>query len=211
MLAAVIFICVPTPFDKAQTPDLSYIEKACKTIGENLENPALIINESTSYPGTVRNLIKPLIDKYSTKKNEHLFSVSPERVDPGREDFNQKNTPRLYSGLSPEASKRTYEFYSTFCDNLIEVSTPEVAEAAKLFENSFRQVNIALVNEFAQIAFALGISARETVWVTIGLIFLSRINSKVRPISAKVTYRAACISRPRCNNLCGSTKKLGSF
>jgi UDP-N-acetyl-D-glucosamine dehydrogenase len=159
----IIVIAVPTPLDHERKPDLSYIQKACKTIGENLKNPALIINESTSYPGTVRNLIKPLIDEYSTKKIEHLFSVSPERVDPGREDFNQKNTPRLYSGLSPAASKRTYEFYSAFCDNLIEVSTPEVAEAAKLFENSFRQVNIALVNEFAQIAFALGISARETL------------------------------------------------
>lgn len=159
----VIVIAVPTPLDRARKPDLSYIENACKTIGENLENPALIINESTSYPGTVRNLIKPLIEKHSTKKNEHFFAVSPERVDPGREDFNQKNTPRLYSGLNLAASKLTYEFYSAFCGNLIEVSTPEVAEAAKLFENSFRQVNIALVNEFAQIAFALGVPVREAL------------------------------------------------
>jgi UDP-N-acetyl-D-glucosamine dehydrogenase len=84
-------------------------------------------------------------------------------VDPGRTDWDQKNTPRLYAGLSPEASKRTREFYSFFCDNLIEVSSPEVAEAAKLFENTFRQVNIALVNEFAQISHALGISVYETL------------------------------------------------
>lgn len=159
----VIVIAVPTPLNDKRDPDLSFVENACKIIGENLDNAALIINESTSFPGTVRNVIKPLIEKYSHKKLEHLFSVSPERVDPGREDFNQSNTPRLYSGLTPEASKRTYEFYSTFCENLIEVSSPEVAEAAKLFENSFRQVNIALVNEFAQIAYALGISARETL------------------------------------------------
>jgi UDP-N-acetyl-D-glucosamine dehydrogenase len=159
----VIVIAVPTPLNDKRDPDLSFVENACKIIGENLDNAALIINESTSFPGTVRNVIKPLIEKYSHKKLEHLFSVSPERVDPGREDFNQSNTPRLYSGLTPEASKRTYEFYSTFCENLIEVSSPEVAEAAKLFENSFRQVNIALVNEFAQIANALGISARETL------------------------------------------------
>ena len=81
----------------------------------------------------------------------------------GLADFNQKNTPRLYAGLTPEATKRTREFYSTFCDNLVEVSSPEVAEAAKLFENTFRQVNIALVNEFAQIAHSLGISVYETL------------------------------------------------
>ena len=92
-----------------------------------------------------------------------MYSISPERVDPGRSDWDQKNTPRLYAGLSPEASKRTRDFYSTFCDNLIEVSSPEVAEAAKLFENTFRQVNIALVNEFAQISHALGISVHETL------------------------------------------------
>jgi UDP-N-acetyl-D-glucosamine dehydrogenase len=84
-------------------------------------------------------------------------------VDPGRDDFNQKNTPRLYAGLTPEATKKTRAFYSKFCDNLVEVSSPEVAEAAKLFENTFRQVNIALVNEFAQIAHSLGISVYETL------------------------------------------------
>jgi UDP-N-acetyl-D-glucosamine dehydrogenase len=93
----------------------------------------------------------------------HLYAISPERVDPGRGDFNQKNTPRLYAGLTAEASGQTRDFYSKFCDNLVEVSTPEVAEAAKLFENTFRQVNIALVNEFAQIAHSLGISVYETL------------------------------------------------
>jgi UDP-N-acetyl-D-glucosamine dehydrogenase len=92
-----------------------------------------------------------------------MYAVSPERVDPGRTDWDQKNTPRLYAGLTPEASKAVRDFYSTFCDKLVEVSSPEVAEAAKLFENTFRQVNIALVNEFAQIAHALGISVYETL------------------------------------------------
>jgi UDP-N-acetyl-D-glucosamine dehydrogenase len=94
---------------------------------------------------------------------EHEYAISPERVDPGRIDYNQKNTPRLYAGLTPEATARTRDFYSTFCDNLVEVSSPEVAEAAKLFENTFRQVNIALVNELAQISHALGIDVRETL------------------------------------------------
>ncbi len=161
--AEVVVIAVPTPLNKERKPDLAYIESACKTIAENMTEPVLVINESTSFPGTIRNFIKPLIESLSAKKIEHLYAISPERVDPGRTDWDQKNTPRLYSGLSPEASKRTREFYSTFCENLIEVSSPEVAEAAKLFENTFRQVNIALVNEFAQISHALGISVYETL------------------------------------------------
>ena len=158
----VIVIAVPTPLTKDRKPDLSFVEAACKTVGENVKSPALIINESTSFPGTVRNLIKPLIEKYSGGV-EHMYAVSPERVDPGRSDWNQKNTPRLYAGLTPAASAAVRDFYSTFCDELIEVSSPEVAESAKLFENTFRQVNIALVNEFAQIAHALGISVYETL------------------------------------------------
>ena len=159
----VVVIAVPTPLTKDRKPDLAFVEAACKTIGENLKTPALIINESTSFPGTVRNLIKPEIEKYSAGSIAHMYAVSPERVDPGRTDWDQKNTPRLYAGLTPEASKAVREFYSTFCDNLVEVSSPEVAESAKLFENTFRQVNIALVNEFAQIAHALGISVYETL------------------------------------------------
>ncbi len=159
----IVVIAVPTPLTADRKPDLSFIDAACKTIGQNLSKPVLVINESTSFPGTLRNFIKPAIEKYSKKDVEHLYAISPERVDPGRTDFNQKNTPRLYAGLTPQASEKTRNFYSRFCDNLIEVSSPEVAEAAKLFENTFRQVNIALVNEFAQIVHALGISVYETL------------------------------------------------
>ncbi len=156
-------IAVPTPLTTNRKPDLSHLESACRTIGENVRKSILIVNESTSFPGTLRNFIKPTIEKYSVHGVEHIYSISPERVDPGRIDFNQKNTPRLFAGLTSEASQRTRDFYSKFCDNLVEVSTPEVAEAAKLFENTFRQVNIALVNEFAQISHALGISVYETL------------------------------------------------
>ena len=159
----IVVIAVPTPLDEDRKPDLSFLESACRSIGENLTTPALIINESTSFPGTVRDYIKPTVEKFSKTKIEHLYSVSPERVDPGREDWNQKNTPRLYAGLTKEASFKTRDFYATFCDQLVEVSSPEVAEAAKLFENTFRQVNIALVNEFAVIANSLGISVNETL------------------------------------------------
>ena len=161
--AGLVVIAVPTPLTNDRQPDLKYIDAACKTIGENIKVPVLVINESTSYPGTLRNYIKPAIERYSPSAIEHLYAISPERVDPGRGDYNQKNTPRLYAGLTTEASEKTREFYSRFCDELVEVSSPEVAEASKLFENTFRQVNIALVNEFAQITNALGISVYETL------------------------------------------------
>ena len=115
----VIVIAVPTPLTKDRQPDLSFIDSACKTIGQNFSNPVLVINESTSFPGTLRNFIKPAIEKYSSNSVEHLYAISPERVDPGRTDFNQKNTPRLYSGLTSEASAKTREFYSKFCDRLV--------------------------------------------------------------------------------------------
>lgn len=161
--ADIVVIAVPTPLTQERKPDLTYIDSACKTIGSSLSKPALIINESTSFPGTLRDYIKPLVEKYSENNVDHLYAISPERVDPGRTDWNQKNTPRLFAGLTKEATEKTRGFYSTFCDHLVEVSSPEVAEAAKLFENTFRQVNIALVNEFAEISHALGISVHETL------------------------------------------------
>jgi UDP-N-acetyl-D-glucosamine dehydrogenase len=154
----VIVIAVPTPLDDARNPDLSYVHAAADLIAKNVKTPALIINESTSYPGTLRNEIAARI-----AGAEHLYASSPERVDPGNTEWGTKNTPRLIGGLTPAAVAKAKEFYATFCDTIIEVSSPEVAEAAKIFENTFRQVNIALVNEFAQIADALGISGREVL------------------------------------------------
>jgi UDP-N-acetyl-D-glucosamine dehydrogenase len=158
---AVAIIAVPTPLDEMRNPDLSYLESACLLLAKNLNKETLIINESTSYPGTLRNVISPLISSNTTINHE--FAISPERVDPGNKSWKISNTPRLFAGLTPEASVKTREFYSKFCDNLIKVSSPEVAEAAKLFENSFRQVNIALVNELAIISRSLGISVREVL------------------------------------------------
>lgn len=159
----IVIIAVPTPLSIDRKPDMKFIDAACETISKYLRRSALIINESTSFPGTLRNYIKPAIEKNSNDSLRHEYAISPERVDPGRGDFNQINTPRLYAGLTPEASEQTKAFYSSFCDKLVAVSSPEVAEAAKLFENTFRQVNIALVNEFAQITHALGISVHETL------------------------------------------------
>jgi UDP-N-acetyl-D-glucosamine dehydrogenase len=154
----VIVIAVPTPLDEARNPDLSFVHAAADLIAKNAKSPALVINESTSYPGTLRKEIAARISGVA-----HLYASSPERVDPGNSKWGTKNTPRLIGGLTPDAVVKAKEFYATFCDNIIEVSSPEVAEAAKIFENTFRQVNIALVNEFAQIADALGISGREVL------------------------------------------------
>jgi UDP-N-acetyl-D-glucosamine dehydrogenase len=157
----IVVIAVPTPLDTARKPDLSAIDAACKTIIENVKKPVLVINESTSYPGTLRNEIAGVIE--SASGLGHMYAASPERVDPGNEKWVQKNTPRLLAGLTPEATALARQFYSSFCDQIVEVSSPEVAEAAKLFENTFRQVNIALVNEFAQISDALDIPTREVL------------------------------------------------
>ena len=154
----VIIIAVPTPLDGNRNPDLSYVHAAAELINQQVKTPALIVNESTSYPGTLRKEIAARITGV-----EHLFASSPERVDPGNTQWGTKNTPRLIGGLTPAAVAKAREFYASFCDSIIEVSSPEVAEAAKIFENTFRQVNIALVNEFAQISDALGISSREVI------------------------------------------------
>jgi UDP-N-acetyl-D-glucosamine dehydrogenase len=154
----VIVIAVPTPLDADRNPDLSYVHAASDLIAQHVKSPALIINESTSYPGTLRKEIAVRITGV-----DHLYASSPERVDPGNNQWGTKNTPRLIGGLTPAAVAKAVQFYGSFCDNIIEVSSPEVAEAAKIFENTFRQVNIALVNEFAQIADALGISGREVL------------------------------------------------
>ncbi len=154
----VIVIAVPTPLDEARNPDLSFVHAASDLIEAHVKSPALIVNESTSYPGTLRKEIAARITGI-----DHLYASSPERVDPGNTQWGTKNTPRLIGGLTPAAVAKAKEFYESFCDTIIEVSSPEVAEAAKIFENTFRQVNIALVNEFAQIADALGISGREVL------------------------------------------------
>lgn len=153
----VIILAVPTPLNENREPDLSFIESACNSIKPHIQKDTLIINESTSFPGTLRNVIAPILG------DQFQYASAPERVDPANEKWDVTNTPRLIGGLTNEATKKAKEFYQTISKEIIEVSSPEVAEAAKLFENTFRQVNIALVNEFAQIANALGIPTYETL------------------------------------------------
>ena len=153
----VVVIAVPTPLDEKSEPDLSFLKSACESLREVLNSSVLVVNESTSFPGTLRNVIAPLLG------DAHLYASAPERIDPANKEWSIENTPRLVSGIGDLANKRALEFYRSFCKDVIEVSSPEIAETAKLFENTFRQVNIALVNEFAQVAKALGISAQETL------------------------------------------------
>jgi len=154
-------IAVPTPLDEKGSADLSLLISAAKSLGEVLKSPKLIINESTSYPGTLREVIKPLVDGGSGQS--HLYAISPERVDPGNKSYGVKNTPRVVGGLSDQARDAAVAFYKTFCDEVVPVSSAEVAEAAKLFENTFRFINIGLVNEFAEIMSAMGIPAEEVL------------------------------------------------
>lgn len=159
----VAIIAVPTPLNSSKEPDLSYLESACDLLGEILINGTLIINESTSYPGTLRKIISARIEAKTKLNGKHLYAVSPERVDPGNSSFSIKNTPRLIAGLTYEATKAAHQIYQSICEKVIIVSSPEIAEAAKIFENTFRQVNIALVNEFSTIMQAMDISTREVL------------------------------------------------
>lgn len=159
---SIFVIAVPTPLDSNRLPDLSMLTTACELIAKVIIDKSLVINESTSYIGTLRNLIKPTVSKLSTTSNI-LYAVAPERIDPGNNKWSLKNTPRVVAGLDEEATKATIDFYSRFCKSVHMAPAPEVAEAAKLFENTFRQVNIALVNELSNVANSLGFSTHATI------------------------------------------------
>ena len=157
----ILVIAVPTPLDLERKPDLAFIINASQLIAKQFETDALIINESTSYPGTLRNVIKPILERSILAKFQ--YASAPERVDPGNSKWNLSNTPRVIAGISEEATTKAANFYETFCKEIHRVDSPEIAEASKIFENTFRQVNIALVNEFAEIAGALGFSANDAI------------------------------------------------
>jgi UDP-N-acetyl-D-glucosamine dehydrogenase len=154
-------IAVPTPLDEKNLPDLSFLVNASQLIARSASKGALVINESTSYPGTLREIVITEIEK--SNKTKFLYAAAPERIDPANTIWSIKNTPRVIAGIDDQSSKAAYEFYKSICDEVMLVSSPEVAESAKLFENTFRQVNIALVNELAQITEKLGISANEVI------------------------------------------------
>ena len=162
--ASVITICVPTPLDEKREPDLALLRSAATGIAPYVSNETLVVSESTSYPGTLRDIIIPIINSLKPKESVTVyFASAPERVNPGDPVWNQKNTPRLVGSIDKESQQRALAFYESSCDVAVPVSSPEVAEAAKLLENTFRLVNIALVNEFTQLCTASGINVHEVI------------------------------------------------
>jgi UDP-N-acetyl-D-glucosamine dehydrogenase len=155
-------IAVPTPLNLEHEPDLSMLENACTMISRFIKPNTLVINESTSFIGTLRNFVKPLIESKSGLADLE-FAVAPERIDPSSEKWDISNTPRIIAGLTKNASDRALEFYRNICSDVHQVSKPEVAEAAKLIENTFRLVNISLINELSQIASKLDFSIHESI------------------------------------------------
>ena len=162
--ASVVTICVPTPLDDKREPDLSLLRSAATGIAPFVSEKTLVVSESTSYPGTLRDIIIPIINELKPVGTENVyFASAPERVNPGDAIWNQKNTPRLVGGVDEESQIRALAFYNSICDAVVKVTNPEVAEAAKLLENTFRLVNIALINEFTQICSASGLNVHEVI------------------------------------------------
>jgi UDP-N-acetyl-D-glucosamine dehydrogenase len=158
-------IAVPTPLTRNREPDLTPLEDAGARLGEVLQRGQLVVLESTTYPGTTREKLVPLLEEHSGLKAGDAFNVafSPERVDPGRTDFTLRNTPKIVGGLTPACLDRALALYRDVCEQLVPVSAPEPAELAKLLENVFRSVNIALVNELAMLCDRMGIDIWEVV------------------------------------------------
>ena len=162
--ASVITICVPTPLDEKREPDLSLLQSAASAIAPFVSNETLVVSESTSYPGTLRNIIIPTVDSLKPIDSTKVYYASaPERVNPGDPVWNQKNTPRLVGSVDAASQVKALAFYESICDVAVSVSSPEVAEAAKLLENTFRLVNIALINEFTQLCASGGINVHEVI------------------------------------------------
>ena len=160
----IVLICVPTPLTQDQKPDLTYVKMATESVAKYLSEDTLVILESTVSPGTTRNLIAPILAQFSgLNLNQFQVAFSPERIDPSNKTWGVKNTPKLVAGLSQEACTRAIEFYSNFIDEVVRCESLEVAETAKLLENSFRYVNISFINEFLIFCQKLGVDVNEVI------------------------------------------------
>ena len=159
-----VIICVPTPLTNSREPDLSYMVDAATSLAAVMQKGQLIVLESTTYPGTTRERLRPILEEsgLAAGRDFHL-AFSPERIDPGRTDFTIRTTPKVVGGLTEECTRRAVELYGQICDEVIQLSTPDAAELSKLLENIFRSVNIALVNELAMLCERLGIDVWEVV------------------------------------------------
>jgi UDP-N-acetyl-D-glucosamine dehydrogenase len=162
--AEAVLVCVPTPLTPNREPDLGPLIDCCRALAEVLERNQLVVLESTTYPGTTRERVAPLLEEsgLAAGRDFHL-AFSPERVDPGRTDFTLRTTPKVIGGLTAACAERAEHLYGLICDELVRVSTPEAAELTKLLENIFRSVNIALVNELAMLTDRMGIDIWEVL------------------------------------------------
>jgi UDP-N-acetyl-D-glucosamine dehydrogenase len=162
--AEAVLICVPTPLTPNREPDLGPLVDSTRALADVLQAGQLVVLESTTYPGTTRGRVLPLLEEsgLAAGRDFHL-AFSPERVDPGRTDYTLRNTPKVIGGLTETCAQRAHELYGLICDHLVPVSTPEAAELTKLLENIFRSVNIALVNELAMLTDRMGIDIWEVV------------------------------------------------
>jgi UDP-N-acetyl-D-glucosamine dehydrogenase len=159
-----IVMCVPTPLSANREPDLGPLIASARAVADHLQRGQLVVLESTTYPGTTRERLVPLLEESGlTAGTDFNVAFSPERVDPGRTDFTLKNTPKVIGGLTPACLDRAAELYRPVCDELVRVTSPDAAEMTKLLENIYRSVNIALVNELAMLCDRMGIDIWEVV------------------------------------------------
>ena len=159
-----LIICVPTPLDEHEQPDMSYIESASKEIGKSLRKGQLIVLESTTYPGTTREIVKPILERSKLKAGEDFFlAYSPEREDPGNKEFSVSAIPKVMGGLTDNCLRLTSNLYKNIVSETVEVSSLETAEATKLMENIFRAVNIAMVNELKLVLSRMGVNIWEVI------------------------------------------------
>jgi UDP-N-acetyl-D-glucosamine dehydrogenase len=159
-----VIVCVPTPLSSSREPDLSYLRDAAAQVAAHLQPGQLIVLESTSYPGTTREELLPALSEGGRTVGEDFYlAFSPERIDPGRSDHTIRTTPKLVGGITPACAELARDLYSLICDEVVLLSSPEAAELSKLLENIFRSVNIALVNELAQLCDRLGIDIWEVI------------------------------------------------
>lgn len=160
-----ILICVPTPLDKFRKPDMSFIESACISIGQNMKSGTFISLESTTYPTTTEDFMLPIIEKESGLKHgvDFWLAYSPERVDPGNASFHTKNTPKVLGAINKDGLEIGEKIYAKAIDKLHLVSSPKVAEMVKILENTYRLVNISLINELALLAGKMGIDIWEVI------------------------------------------------
>ena len=162
--AEAILVCVPTPLTRNREPDLGPLLNATRALAGVIAKGQLVVLESTTFPGTTREHLVPLLEESGLQAGEDFnLAFSPERVDPGRTDYTLRNTPKVVGGLTQACTDRAVELYGRVCDHVVPVSTPEVAELSKLLENIFRSVNIALVNEMAMLADRMGIDIWEVI------------------------------------------------